>query len=37
MRVPAEELRAFDADGAVAESRAFGGARGDSDVLRLAQ
>jgi len=33
MIVRTEELCAFDADGPVAESRAFGGAGNDADVL----
>lgn len=34
MGVRAEKLRSFHADGAIAESRAFGGAGRDADVLQ---
>ncbi len=34
MSVPAEKLRAFYADGPITQSRAFGGAANNSDVLR---
>ena len=34
MRVRAEKLRAFHADGPIAERRALGGAGDDTDVLR---